>query len=153
MQPRGSATIFCCQGVSLNWSFFFLLPFVAVMALFLILLLFWVNCSHANPWSLPFVLPIVLSRTLQGGGKGEIRGVRQQCMVWKVLMGALLWRVPFLNHNRQKEASYLIAEWIAFFLSPFLLSFFFLSDLHFDLSSEFLRIDPYYYEEQCFHRF
>lgn len=56
--------------------------------------------------------------------------------------------------SQQAEGSILPHSRMDSFL-PFSFSFifFFLSDLHFDLSSEFLRIDPYYYEEQCFHRF
>lgn len=69
-------------------SFLCLTPFpintVAVTVHFLILL-FIVNGSYRNPWSMPFVRPLA-------GEEGN------KC---RVVLAGLNWKVSFLNHNNE----------------------------------------------------
>lgn len=82
------------------WIFIFLVPsvisIVAVTDHFLLSLLFPVSCSCLNPWSLPFLPPVLLSVLPQWRG-GEAMG--EQSMVSSVSVGELNWGIPFLNQG------------------------------------------------------
>lgn len=70
---RGDTGIFCSPGSIFMWIISFLVPsvitVVAVTVLFVISLLFTLNCSYLNPWSLNLVSPILLPHLPQRGGE------------------------------------------------------------------------------------
>lgn len=67
-------------------------------------LLFPVKCSLLNPQSLPFVAPVLLSILPQG--KREKEWVSEGRIVWRVSVGALNWRVPFLTMTQSNQGSF-----------------------------------------------
>lgn len=105
-----SSQISVAEGMGRYWLFSggfqgncsFVLPpvisTVAVTVLFFIPLLFLEHCSYHNPWHLPFLFPILLSRPPHGEvgvGRGEwVSGSGLESV-----SGTLNWMVPFLNQN------------------------------------------------------
>ena len=75
-----------------------LISIVAFIVCCLISLMFPVNLSCLNPWSLLFVKPPTLLSILLQEEVWE-GAVIEQHMVWSVSVGALNWGIPFWNHN------------------------------------------------------